>query len=156
MIQKAVKAERFFVRLSSSIPMSTFGFVTLAIAMIWSTGEFSTAGGILQHHGTFLAWLYLVMTAPVLVSMSWLMLNHMSGIASYWGYWIRFSADTSMMFAVVAFDVTRFTDHASNMVARALIVISLLALAIRDIYRIFHLEITVAELARAEREQDAG
>lgn len=142
-------AKDFSAVLSPALPLSPLMFVLLSVFMVSSTRG-GTDGGILQHNGTFIAWLWLTTTAPVLLTASWIMLQKMHGLVRYWGHWIRLSADMSMMFAVMAFDVTRTSEQVDNIWFRAVVVVGLLSLVLRDIWRIFHIERAAVELARED------
>lgn len=145
------RADQFFTALSVALPLSPLAFVLLSVFMISSTRGFdATAGGVLQHNGTFVAWLWLAVTAPVLLASAWIMLHKMSGLVRYWGHWIRLAADISMMFAVVAFDVTRTEEQVGNIWFRVVIVACLAWLVTRDMWRIFHIERAAVDLARQE------
>lgn len=147
MTKRLRNAYALLAMLSAALPLSPLAFVLLSVFMVSATRG-GTDGGILQHNGTFIAWLWLITTAPVLLTASWIMLQKMHGLVRYWGHWIRLSADMSMMFAVMAFDVTRTSEHTGNIWFRAVAVAGLLALVARDIWCIFHIERAAIELAR--------
>lgn len=137
-------------KLATALPLSTILFCALSITMIWVTREHETDGGILAFDGMFLAWLYLTVTAPVLMGLSWVMLTRLGGLIRYWGHWIRLAADLSMLFPVMAFDVAHFSDvHlALHFVIRMSLVALLTALVTRDGYRLFHIERAAVQIAR--------
>ena len=138
-------------RLSTALPLSTIAFCMFTILMIWATREGETNGGILQFDGMYLAWLYLVVTAPVLMALSWVMLTRLNGLLRYWGHWIRIAADMSMLFAVAAFDVIHFSyEQPIHFLVRMSVLSLLTALLTRDAHRLFHIERAAVQIAREQ------
>jgi hypothetical protein len=124
-------------------------FCAMSILMIWSTREHQTEGGILEFDGMYIFWVYLAVTAPVLMGLSWVMLNRLTGLFRYWGHWIRLAADSTMLFAVMAFDIAHFSyEKPSHFLVRMAAVGILTAMLTRDGYRLFHIERAAIEIAR--------
>ena len=134
---------------STALPLSTVAFCTLSILMIWATRENETQGGILEFDGMYVAWLYLVVTAPVLMGLSWVMLTKLGGLIRYWGHWIRLAGDISMLFAVAAFDVIHFSyERPIHFLVRMSVFTLLTAMLTRDGHRLFNIERAAVQIAR--------